>query len=136
MRIALVHFLQDENSKHKEILKKIEQTVSSQGHMIDVFSAYKDSDNLRLTGYDYVTLIIASSPLFGSKIPPKVKEVLASSGTLSGKKGAALVIKAGFSSNKTCNVLMKAMEKEGMVIDYFEVVISADHAAYVGKKIG
>ncbi|HOE08020.1 MAG TPA: hypothetical protein PLU33_07330 [Treponemataceae bacterium] len=136
MRIALVHFLQDENSKHKEILKKIEQTASSQGHMVDVFSAYKDSDNLRLTGYDYVTLIIASSPLFGSKIPPKVKEVLASSGTLSGKKGAALVIKAGFSSNKTCNVLMKAMEKEGMVIDYFEVVISADHAAYVGKKIG
>jgi hypothetical protein len=136
MRIALVHFLQNENMKHKQIVKKLEQTAVAQGHIVDVFSGYKDSYNLRLTGYEYVTVITASSPFFGSKIPPKVKEVLASSGTVSGKKGAALVIKAGFSSNKTCNVLMKAMEKEGMVIDYFEVVISADHAAYVGKKIG
>lgn len=136
MRIALVHFLQNENIKHKQIVKKLEQTAVAQGHIVDVFSGYKDGYNLRLTGYDYLTLIIVSPPLFGSKIPAKVKEVLTSSGTINGKKGAALVVKAGFSSNKTCNVLMKAMESEGMVIDYFEVVMSADHAAYVGKKIG
>ncbi len=136
MRIALVHFLQDDNKKHKEILKKLEQTAVAQGHMVDVFSAYKDSYNIRLTGYEYVALVTASSVLFGSKIPDKVKEVLSASGTINGKKGAALVVKSGFSSNKTCSVLMKAMEREGMVIDYFEVIISADHAAYVGKKIG
>ena len=34
MRIALVHFLQDENAKHKEIVKKLEQTASAQGHKI------------------------------------------------------------------------------------------------------
>lgn len=136
MRIALVHFLQNENIKHKQIVKKLEQTAVAQGHIVDVFSGYKDAYSLRLTGYEYVTFVVASSPLFGSKIPSKVREILGSSGSVSGKKGAALVLKSGFSSNKTCNVLMKAMENEGMVIDYFEVVLSVDHAGYVGKKIG
>ncbi len=136
MKIVLVHFFQDETKKQKDILKKLEQTAIAQGHMVDVFSGYKDFSNFRLTGYDYITFITVASPLFGAKIPSKVKEVLSSSGTISGKKGAALVIKAGFSSNKTCSVLMRAMENEGMVIDYFEVITSEDHAGYVGKKIG
>lgn len=136
MRIAIVHFLQNDNTKHTGILKKLEQTAVAQGHMVDVFNAYKDSYNMHLTGYEYVVCITGSSALFGSKIPNKVKEILSSSGTLSGKKGAALVVKSGFSSNKTCRVLMNAMEREGMVIDYFDIILSADHAGYVGKKIG
>ena len=31
---------------------------------------------------------------------------------------------------------VRKMEKEGMMIDYFEVINNVDHANYVGKKIG
>ena len=37
---------------------------------------------------------------------------------------------------KTCSNLMAAMEKQGVFLDYFDVVENPDHAAYVGKKIG
>ena len=69
-------------------------------------------------------------------MPEKFDEILDNCGNLTSKKGCALVVKSGFSSWKTCKNLMKAMEKQGVLLDYFEVVDNPDHAAYVGKKIG
>ncbi|MEE0999330.1 MAG: hypothetical protein UIH41_06695, partial [Treponemataceae bacterium] len=63
-------------------------------------------------------------------------EVLATCGNVSGKKGCALIVKSGLFSQKFCNSVMKKMEKEGMKIDYFDVINNVDHAAHVGKKIG
>jgi hypothetical protein len=31
---------------------------------------------------------------------------------------------------------MSGMERQGISLDYFDVVENPDHAAYVGKKIG
>lgn len=136
MRILLLSYLKSDNRKHSEILKKLEQTVSSCGHQIDVKSGEKDTENLHLIIYDYIAVIVPASPLFGAKVPAKLPEVLSHCGNVSGKKGAALVVKSGFSSAKMSHVVMKAMEKEGMFVDYFEVVESADHATAVGRKIG
>lgn len=136
MRIAILHFLNDESKSHQEILKKLERAALGKGHEVSLFSSKKDAHDLRLAIYDYITLIIPSSPLFGSKIPEKVSELLSSCGTIVGKKGAALVLQSGFSSNKTVRNLMRAMEKEGLKLDYFDLVKNADHANYVGKKLG
>ena len=46
------------------------------------------------------------------------------------------MVKSGLFSGKMCRLTMHAMEKEGMVVDYFDIIESADHAAFVGKKIG
>jgi len=136
MRIAILHFLDDDKSSHKTILQNLQRTANAKGHEVSIFSAKKDAYNLRLSIYDYICLIIPSSPVFGSKIPSRVSELLSSCGAISGKKAAALVLKSGFSSNKTARNLMRAMEREGLKLDYFDIVKNADHANYVGKKLG
>lgn len=137
MRVALVHFLSPvKNTNHKGILQKLENAVIKKGYQIDIFNAKTDSSTMRLTGYDYISIIVPSSALFGSKLPENFDEVLDNSGNLTSKKGCALVVKSGFSSWKTCSNLMAAMEKQGVFLDYFDVVENPDHATYVGKKIG
>ena len=86
--------------------------------------------------YEYIAVVVPANPLSGKKVPDLVSEVLSTCGPVSGKKGCALVVKSGLFSNKFCRFLMRKMEKEGMMIDYFEVINNVDHANYVGKKIG
>ena len=137
MRVALVHFLSPlKNANHKGILQKLEKKKIKKGYQIDIFNAHTDSSTMRLTGYDYISIIVPSSPLFGAKLPEKFDEVLENCGMLTSKKGCALVVKSGFSSWKTCTKLMSGMEKQGILLDYFDVVENPDHASYVGKKIG
>lgn len=137
MRIGILHFLSiNKNSVHKAIIQKLENTIINRGHQVDIFNAVTDASMLRLTGYDYVAVIVPSSALFGSKLPEILPEVLDNCGNISGKKGCALVVKSGFSSWKTSTKLMAAMEKQGMCLDYFDVIENVDHAGYVGKKIG
>lgn len=136
MRILLLSYLKADNRKQSDILKKLEQTAAACGHQVDVKSGEKDTEELHLIIYDYIAVVVPASPLFGAKVPAKLPEVLSHCGNVSGKKGAALVVKSGFSSAKMCHAVMKAMEKEGMFVDYFEVIESVDHATAVGRKIG
>ena len=131
MNILLLHFLSAQNQKHADILKKLEQTVTAAGHSVTVCSE-KDSINLHMGLFEYITVIVPASPLFGAKLP----EILSTHGSVSGKKGCVLVIKSGLSSGKMCRITMHALEKEGIVVDYFDIIESADHAAHTGKKIG
>ena len=77
MRVALLHFLSPvKNAKHKGILQKLENAVIKKGYQIDIFNAKTDSSTMRLTGYDYISIIVPSSALFGSKLPENFDEVL------------------------------------------------------------
>lgn len=135
MRVLLLYFLDGNKKKHTEMLKKLEQTAIANGHDVTVCND-KDAINLHMAMYDYIAVLTAATSFIGAKLPNKLPEILSSHGTLSGKKGCALVAKYGLSSTKMCRLTMRAMEKEGMVLDYFEVIESPDHASYVGKKIG
>ena len=85
MRVALVHFLSPlKNANHKGILQKLENAVIKKGYQIDIFNAHTDSSTMRLTGYDYISIIVPSSPLFGAKLPEKFDEVLENCGMLKG----------------------------------------------------
>ena len=73
MRVALVHFLSPvKNTNHKGILQKLESAVINKGCQIDIFNAMTDYSTMRLTGYDYISIIVPSSPLFWFKIARKV----------------------------------------------------------------
>lgn len=136
MRIVILHFLDTENKKHSEILKKLSSSATTNGHQVDMVNGFKDASTFRITGYEYVALVVAGKNPFSGKFSPKVTEVLTSSGTASGKKGCALAVKNFLFSQKLCQNLMQAMEKEGMLLDYFDIIESSDHATYVGKKLG
>ncbi len=136
MRVALITFFPRKDDSLSSILKKLQGGSAERGNQVEVFNGHEDLSNTRLTMYDYIAVVMKPAGLFGGKIPPRIAEYLATSGTISGKKGCALVVKSGFASNKACQNLMRAMEAEGVKLDYFEVIRDADHAAWVGKKIG
>ncbi|MCQ2612326.1 MAG: hypothetical protein MJ183_01825 [Treponemataceae bacterium] len=136
MRILILSFLKSENTKHNEILKKLSTAAESKGHEVRVQNGITEQDQIHLAIYDYIAVVVPASPLFGAKVHPKLPEVLSQCGNPEGKKGCALVVKSGFMSQKMVRVTMRAMEREGMKLDYFEVIENVDHAAYVGKKIG
>lgn len=136
MRVALITFFPLRDEKLSAVVRKLQAGSAERGNQVDLFNGLEDLTNTRLTMYDYIATVVRPSGLIGGKIPPRVSEYLATSGSISGKKGCALVIKSGFSSNKTCRTLMRAMEAEGVKLDYFEIIRDADHAAWVGKKIG
>lgn len=136
MRVALISFCDNQNKKAQVILQKLSVSASSNGNQIDLINGLQDLTNTRLTMYDYIAVVIKPNGMFGGKISPRVSEFLASSGTISGKKGCALVIKSGFSSTKTCKNLMRVLESQGVKLDYFEVLRDEAHAAYAGTFLG
>lgn len=137
MRTLIIHFFDAQNQKHTEILRNLVKSAESKGNQVDVFNGNVDSpDNLHLSMYEYIAVATTSPQFIGAKVPKKLTELLASGGSVSGKKGCALVIKSGLSSNKMVRVLMKELEKQGMVLDYFEVILNAEHSVAVGKNIG
>ena len=89
MRIVLLHFLDIENKKYSDILKKLADTASKNGHQIDVVNGMTETDSFRITPYDYAAVVCAGTGFFSGKIPSQVAEVLAVCGTASGKKGCA-----------------------------------------------
>lgn len=135
MRVLILHFLSVRNEKHAGVLKKLEQAAAAAGHQVTVCGE-RDTVNLHTAMYEYIAVVTAPSGFIGAKLPEKLPEILSTHGSVSGKKGCALVVKSGLFSGKMCRLTMHAMEKEGMVVDYFDIIESADHAAYVGKKIG
>lgn len=136
MRVALISFCDTQNKNAQIILQKLSASASIKGHQVDLINGLQDLTNTRLTMYDYIAVVIKPSGFFGGKIPARISEFLSSSGTISGKKGCALVIKAGFSSVKTCKNLMRVLESQGVKLDYFEVLRDEAHASYAGTFIG
>ena len=136
MHVALVYFCSAHDGKSAAILKKLEAASVARGNQVELINGNEDIGSRRLTMFDYIAVVVAAMAPFGSKIPSRVGEFLAASGNITGKKGCALVIKAGLRSDKTCSNLMRTMEAEGVKLDYFEVVRSVEHASYAGGKIG
>ncbi len=135
MRILILHFLLERNKKHNDILKNLEKSAIAKGHTVTICNN-KDAINLHMAMFDYVTVVTVPAGLIGAKLPEKMTEILSTHGSLSGKKGCALVVKNGFSSSKMSRLTMHAMEKEGMVIDYFDIIDTPGYATHVGKKLG
>jgi len=136
MRVALISFFPGADKKKSSIMKKLESGSASRGNQVEQFNGYESLVNTRLTAFDYIAVVLEPKGLFTGKIPARIAEYLSTSGSINGKKGCALVLKKGFFSNKACQNLMKAMEAEGVKLDYFEVIDGEDHASNAGKKIG
>jgi hypothetical protein len=136
MRVALISFCPGADRKAMTVVKNLENASASRGNRVELLNGFENLTNTRLTAFDYIAVFVQVKGLFASKIPSRVSEYLATSGSINGKKGCALVLKSGLSSEKTCRNLMQAMEREGLKLDYFEVIDNAEHALSAGTKIG
>jgi hypothetical protein len=105
------------------------------GHQVDVLDAWTD-DGFRLPGYEYIVVTAESISFFGGKMPEALSKILASGSGVGGKKSAAFLRKTGIFTGKALANLMRAMEKEGMLVNWSDIILNAPHAEALGKRIG
>ncbi|GHV79633.1 hypothetical protein AGMMS49944_14240 [Spirochaetia bacterium] len=108
--------------------------MEAMGHRADVLDAWT-GDGSRLPAYEYIAVCAEAVSLFGGKMPEALHRILAS-GNLTGKKSAAFLKKTGPFTTKAMSSLMRGMEKEGMYINWSDIILSAEHAEALGKRIG
>lgn len=105
------------------------------GHRVDILDAWTE-DGTRLPGYEYIIVVGEALSFFSGKVSVNLSKVLASASSLSGKKSAAFLKKGGLFANKALSAIMRAMEKEGMFVNWSDILLNAPHAEAMGKRIG
>jgi len=134
MRIAIVN-APVVRGKMPDYVQSLAKGMESMGHNVDIIDAWSE-DGFKLPGYEYVAVVTQPISAFSGKIPNCVAKVLGAGSSLLGKKSAAFVKKAGLFHGRCLSNLMKAMEKEGMRINWSDVLLNAPHAQALGKRIG
>lgn len=134
MRIAVISAPAKRQSP-PEYVQSLAKGMGLMGHRVDVIDAWAD-DGMRLPGYEYIALVSEPVSIFSAKIPEVVHKILSAASSLSGKKSAAFVKKTGLRSAKALALLMKAMEKEGMVVNWSDILMNPPHAEAMGKYVG
>ena len=109
--------------------------MESMGHRVDIIDAWTD-DGMRLPGYEYIVVCTEPLSFFSGKISEAVPKILSGGSSLGGKKSAAFVKKGGLRTARVLTNLMKAMEKEGMRVNWSDLLLNPPHAEALGKRIG
>ncbi|MBO8436686.1 MAG: hypothetical protein IAA97_06880 [Spirochaetes bacterium] len=133
MQVCIVYAGADRNgAKLKTLSEGFAKGLEAQGHQVDIISAY--DEGTRLTLYDYVIMGAEPVSFFSAKIPDAVSKFLAQAGTVSGKRCLAF-IPSCLRKGKTLQNLMKAMEREGMILKLSEIIRKPDEAMAIGKRL-
>jgi hypothetical protein len=134
MRIAVVSVSRQRGIP--EYVKSLAKGMESMGHRVDIIDAWTD-DGMRLPGYEYIAVCAEAVSFWGGKLADVLPRVLASGSGLVGKKSAAFIKKTTpiFIARSLSN-LMKAMEKEGMSVNWSDILLNPPHAEALGKRIG
>jgi menaquinone-dependent protoporphyrinogen IX oxidase len=134
MRIAIVS-APAAKRETPDYVASLAKGMESMGHRVDIVDVWTE-DGMRLPGYEYIAVVTQPISFFSGKLPVPVSKALSAGSSLVGKKSAAFVKKSGLFSNRALANLMKAMEKEGMRINWSDILFNAPHAEAMGKKIG
>jgi len=135
MRIVIVSV----PAKKKEIpeyVKSLARGMETQGHRVELLDAWTES-NFKLPGYDYIAVCAEPAAFWGGKMPEILPKVLSVGNGLVGKKSGAFLRKSyPLFTTKAVSNLMRAMEKEGMRVNWSEIILNDAHAEALGKRIG
>jgi len=134
MRIAVVS-APSKRRPAPDYVQALAKGMGSMGHAVDIIDAWTEN-GMRLPGYDYVAVVTEPLSLFSAQIPEVVTKILSAGSGLVGKKSAAFVRKGGLRFNRTLSTLMRTMEKEGMMVNWSDILLNAPHAEAMGKRIG
>jgi len=135
MRIAVIS-VPAVRSGIPEYVKSLAKGMESMGHRADVIDAWIE-DGFRLPGYEYIAVCAEAVSAWGGKMPDVLAKILASGSGLIGKKSAAFLKKKGpLFINKALSNLMRAMEKEGMMVNWSDIILNPPQAEALGKRIG
>ena len=118
-----------------EYVRALAKGMESMGHRVDIIDAWTE-DGFRLPGYEYIAVAAEKLSFFSGKIPGAVSKILSAGSSIGGKKSAAFIKKGGPFTARALANLMRAMEKEGMMINWSEILLNPPHAEALGKRIG
>jgi hypothetical protein len=134
MRIAIVS-VPAARIKAPDYMASLAKGMESMGHRVDIIDAWTE-DGMKLPGYEYIAVVAEPMSFLSGKIPDITAKILSAGSSLVGKKGAAFIKKNGLFSNRALANLMRAMEKEGMRINWSDILLNSPHAQALGKRIG
>ena len=135
MRIVVIS-IPAQRREIPDYVKALARGMESMGHRVDIMDAWTE-DGFRLPGYEYIAVCAEAISFWGGKMPIALPKILGSGSGLVGKKSAAFLKKTSpIFINKALSNLMRAMEKEGMLINWSEILFSAPQAEALGKRIG
>lgn len=134
MRIAIIS-APAQRKGIPDYVSALQKGMESMGHRVDVLDAWTD-DGFRLPGYEYIVVTAESTSLFGGKMPESLVKMLSAGSGMTGKKSAGFLKKTGPFTGKAFANLMRAMEKEGMMVNWSDIILSAAQAEALGKHIG
>jgi hypothetical protein len=118
-----------------DYVRSFAKGMESMGHRVDVLDVWTEA-GMRLPGYEYIAVISEPISFFSGKLINNISKILAAGSSLTGKKSAAFIKKTGLFHNRALSRLMFAMEKEGMVVNWSDILFNAPHAQALGKRIG
>ena len=135
MRIAVIS-VPGQRKQVPEYVKALARGMDSMGHRVDIIDAWTE-DGFRLPGYEYIAVCAETVSAWGGKMPDALPKILGGGSGLVGKKSAAFIKKTSpiFITKALAN-LMRAMEKEGMMVNWSEILLSTTQAEALGKRIG
>jgi len=134
MRIAVVS-APAAKKEPPDYTKALVKGMESMGHRVDIIDAWTE-DGMKLPGYEYIAVVTEPLSAFSGKIPENISKLLKAGSSVAGKKSAAFVKKTGLFFNRAIANLMKVMEKEGMVVNWSDILFNSPHAEALGKQIG
>jgi hypothetical protein len=134
MRIAVVS-APAARKEPPDYVKALVKGMESMGHRVDIIDMWTE-DGMKLPGYEYIAVVAEPVSAFSGKIQPKIAKILSAGSSVAGRKSAAFVKKTGLFTSRTIANLMKAMEKEGMVVNWSDILFNGPHAEAIGKQIG
>lgn len=135
IRVAVLYFAKPSQVERlKKLSEALAKGLQKQGAMVDVINGLKTRDT-KLTGYHYVVVGCDVRSWFRGLLPPELPVALANSGIISGKKSFAFVPSAPLGASTTLLKLMRAMEHEGMMVRFSEVLTKVEDAEAVGQRL-
>jgi len=134
MRIAIVS-APAERKKPPDYVLSLAKGMESMCHRVDIIDAWTE-DGMKLPAYEYIVVAAEPVSILSGKINSRIQKILSAGSSVAGKKSAAFIKKTGLFSSRALANLMKTMEKEGMVVNWSDILFNGPHAEAMGKHIG
>lgn len=135
IRAAVLYFARPgQLAATKALAEALGRGMQKQGAQVDVINGAQARET-KLTGYHYIAVGCDVRSLLKGVLPPELVPALANGGIITGKKAFAFVTKSLVGANATLVKLMKALEHEGMMLRYSDVLGKADEAQALGARL-
>jgi len=134
MRVCVLYGESGNGTVCKDLASGLAEGIQAQGHIVELIDMYRDTGKI-ISFYDYIAVGTMATTFWGGKIPERVGDFLRQCGTISGKRSFAFIAKKGMRQSKTLQILMRAMEGQGMFITFSDILSNRGYAKEMGRRL-